>query len=76
MDGQFKKAGFKEDIIYSPQGDYGLFQCKKPCSDTVYDNRTMIQTMISNMVKVKFEIRQSDIPHCPICGDSVKNNSG
>ncbi len=73
-DGQFTKAGFNRKFIYAPQGDYRLFQCKRPCSNAVYDNQEMIQAMISNMDRVNFQVRKSDIPHCPICGADLERN--
>lgn len=74
VDGQFAKAGFNRELIFCPQGDYGLFQCKGPCSDAVYNNQKMIHNMISNVDKVNFEIRKSDIPRCPRCGDYLERN--
>ena len=31
-------AGFDESRVFYTQGDYGLFQCSKPCHNTTYDN--------------------------------------
>lgn len=73
VDGQLKKAGFDKSKIFAPQGDYALFQCEKPCSQDVYDNKAMINTMIENMVS-PFEIRTEDIPHCPRCGELLIPN--
>lgn len=67
VDGQLEKAGFDKANIFAPQGDYALFQCEKPCSQDVYDNRSMIETMLEKMPS-PLEIRQEDIPRCPRCG--------
>ena len=67
VDCQLTKAGFDESLIFSPQGDYGLFQCEKPCAQDVYNNESMVITMMENMVS-PFEIRKEDIPRCPKCG--------
>lgn len=67
VDGQLEKAGFDKNRIFAPQGDYALFQCAKPCSQDVYDNKEMIKTMLENMAS-PFEIRDVDIPRCPKCG--------
>lgn len=67
VDGQLEKAGFDKRKIFAPQGDYALFQCEKPCSQDVYDNKAMIDTMLENMVS-PLDISKQDIPHCPRCG--------
>lgn len=66
-DGQLGKARFSKEKIYAPQGDYAYFQCQKPCSKEIYENKAMIETMISHMSNA-FEIRTEDIPKCPRCG--------
>ena len=73
VDGQLEKAGFPSSFIFAPQGDYGLFQCAKPCSDNVYPNQDMIDRMIKNMPS-PFEIRKEDIPRCPKCGGLLMPN--
>lgn len=72
-DGQLGKAGFPQDKIFAPQGEYRFFQCSKPCSDDVYDNREMIEKMIENMPS-PLEIRSEDIPVCPRCGRPLVPN--
>jgi NAD-dependent SIR2 family protein deacetylase len=74
VDGQFIKAGFDNEKIFAPQGDYGLFQCDKPCSDELYNNKAFIDKILSNMDNDKFEIREEDIPHCPKCGSYMSKN--
>ncbi|GFP77219.1 NAD-dependent protein deacetylase, SIR2 family [Clostridium fungisolvens] len=74
VDGQFIKAGFDKENIFAPQGDYGLFQCDKPCSDELYDNKVLIDKMIANMDTDKFEVLEEDIPHCPKCGSFMSKN--
>jgi NAD-dependent SIR2 family protein deacetylase len=73
VDGQLEKAGFDKNFIFAPQGDYALFQCSIPCSGDVYNNKEMVKTMIENMVS-PFEIRFSDIPKCPKCGNYLIPN--
>ncbi|MBU3201308.1 NAD-dependent protein deacetylase, SIR2 family [Clostridium estertheticum] len=68
VDGQFEKAGFPSDKIYGPQGSYSLFQCSKPCTDEVYDNKKMVDNMLANMNDDDVHIREEDIPRCPRCG--------
>ncbi|GFZ31101.1 hypothetical protein CSC2_16270 [Clostridium zeae] len=74
VDGQFIKAGFNKENIFAPQGDYGLFQCDKPCSDELYDNKVFVDKMIVNMDTDKFEVLEQDIPYCPKCGSYMSKN--
>jgi NAD-dependent SIR2 family protein deacetylase len=67
VDGQLEKAGFDKANIFAPQGDYALFQCEKPCSQDVYNNRAMVDAMLENILS-PLEVRQEDIPRCPRCG--------
>lgn len=66
-DGQIEKAGFPKEMVYAPQGDYAYFQCQKPCSDEIYENKSLVEAMIFHMPNA-FEIRTEDIPICPHCG--------
>lgn len=73
VDSQFEKAGFSSEKIFAPQGNYGLFQCSKPCTQDVYDNKEMIDTMINNMGD-SLKIKEEDIPRCPKCGGFLVPN--
>jgi NAD-dependent SIR2 family protein deacetylase len=46
VDHCFQKAGFDKHRMFYTQGDYGLFQCSKPCHTDTYDNEEMVQKMI------------------------------
>lgn len=37
VDHQFQNAGFDKHRLFYTQGDYGLFQCNKPCCQKTYD---------------------------------------
>jgi NAD-dependent SIR2 family protein deacetylase len=60
--------------LFTPQGDYGKFQCAVPCSDTLHDNRGLVQNLITNMDDASVLVRDSDIPRCPACGDYLERN--
>ena len=47
VDHQFQKAGFDKKRLFYTQGDYGLFQCAKPCHQKTYDNENVVKRMIS-----------------------------
>jgi NAD-dependent SIR2 family protein deacetylase len=74
VDGQFAKAGFEPRRICTPQGDYGFFQCSKPCSDELYPNEQMILAMQGNMTDGAFAIRSIDIPTCRRCNSLLVPN--
>lgn len=46
VDHCFQKAGFAKERLYYTQGDYGLFQCSKPCHNKTYDNEEAVRTMV------------------------------
>ena len=38
VDHCFQKAGFDKKRLFYTQGDYGLWQCSRPCHQKTYDN--------------------------------------
>ena len=72
VDHQFQKAGFdKKRLFYTP-GDYGLFQCSKPCCNKTYDNESIVKEMIERQKDMK--IPTELIPKCPVCGAPMTMN--
>ena len=67
-DGQARKLGLDEARIYTPQGDYALFQCALPCREQVYDNRAFVDAMLAPLGEGDTLIREKDVPRCPHCG--------
>jgi NAD-dependent SIR2 family protein deacetylase len=74
VDGQFHKAGFDPRALFTPQGDYGKFQCDQPCCDSLYDNHTTVRQMVANTDPESLLIRDTDIPRCPACGSYLERN--
>jgi NAD-dependent SIR2 family protein deacetylase len=74
VDGQFAKAGFNTEKIYSPQGDYAFFQCSVPCKKELYHNSTLIESMLEDLEDNPFAIKTKNIPHCPNCGSLLVPN--
>ncbi len=72
VDHQFQKAGFDKQRLFYTQGDYGLFQCAKPCHQKTYDNEEMVKRMIAEQQDMR--IPSELIPHCPVCGGPMKVN--
>ena len=46
VDHQFQKAGFDKERLFYTQGDYGLWQCSKPCHMKNYDNKSKVVKML------------------------------
>lgn len=46
VDHCFQKAGFDKNRMFYTQGDYGLFQCSKPCHHETYDNEESVKKMV------------------------------
>ena len=78
VDHQFQKAGFDKKRLFYTQGDYGLFQCAKPCHQKTYDNEETIRKMIAVQVETRhgtsLQIPSELIPRCPVCGGPMKVN--
>ena len=72
VDHQFQKAGFNKKRLYYTQGDYGLFQCSKPCHNKTYDNQAIILKMVNE--QNEYEIPSSLVPKCPKCGALMSMN--
>lgn len=72
VDHQFQLAGFDKKRLFYTQGDYGLFQCSKPCHQKTYNNKEIIQQMIETQENMK--IPTELIPKCPVCGEPMNVN--
>lgn len=72
VDHQFQKAGFDKQRLFYTQGDYGLFQCAKPCHQKTYDNEELVKRMIAEQMDMC--IPSELIPRCPVCGGPMKVN--
>lgn len=89
VDHCFQKAGFDKKRLFYTQGDYGLFQCRKPCHNNTYNNEEVIRKMlvaqgftfedegtliIQEGKTLKMEIPSERIPICPVCGEPMVMN--
>ena len=72
VDHQFQRAGFDKKRLFYTQGDYGLWQCSKPCHDKTYDNEKIVRAMIEQQKDMR--IPTELIPRCPICGKPMTMN--
>ncbi len=72
VDHQFQLAGFDKKRLFYTQGDYGLWQCSKPCHQKTYDNEKMVRQMTAQQKDMK--IPAELIPKCPVCGAPMTMN--
>lgn len=72
VDHQFQRAGFDKNRLFYTQGDYGLWQCSKPCHDKTYDNEEAVRQMIAEQKDMK--VPTEWIPKCPVCGAPMTMN--
>ncbi len=72
VDHQFQLAGFDKERLFYTQGDYGLWQCSKPCHDKTYDNEETVRQMAAAQKDMK--IPSELIPRCPVCGAPMNMN--
>ena len=72
VDHQFQMAGFDKSHLFYTQGDYGLWQCSRPCHQKTYDNEETVRCMVVRQQNQK--IPTELIPRCPICGAPMTMN--
>ena len=74
VDGQFEKAGFDREKLFTPQGDYSYFQCSRHCSDDLYSNLDWTINMLEGLGDSDFAGKSENIPYCPHCGELLTAN--
>ena len=72
VDHCFQKAGFDKRRLFYTQGDYGLWQCRKPCHQKTYDNEQTVRRMVAEQKDMR--IPTALVPHCPKCGRPMAMN--
>jgi len=72
VDHCFQKAGFDKKRLFYTQGDYGLFQCSKPCCNETFDNESIIKEMYQRQENMK--IPADLVPKCPHCNAPLTMN--
>ena len=89
VDHCFQKAGFDKHRMFYTQGDYGLWQCSRPCHHETYDNRKIVEKMVEaqgytvaadgtllapQRAALKMTVPSELVPHCPKCGAPMAMN--
>lgn len=72
VDHQFQLAGFDQARLFYTQGDYGFWQCSKPCHQATYDNEAAVRRMIAEQADMR--VPTELIPRCPRCGRPMTMN--
>ena len=89
VDHCFQKAGFDRHRLFYTQGDYGLWQCSRPCHDKTYGNEETVRKMVLAQgftiaedgtltvpegSTLKMTVPSELIPRCPVCGEPMSMN--
>ena len=88
VDHCFQKAGFDKHRLFYTQGDYGLWQCSKPCHHKTYDNQDIVRWMVEAQgfrvtaqglelpagAAPRMAVPADLVPHCPRCGEPMSMN--
>ena len=88
VDHCFQKAGFDKHRLFYTQGDYGLWQCSKPCHHKTYDNQEVVRRMVAAQgfrvtaqglklpagAAPRMAVPADLVPHCPRCGEPMSMN--
>ncbi len=72
VDHCFQKAGIDKKRLFYTQGDYGLFQCSKPCCKETFDNEDAVRQMLAEQKDMR--IPAELLPVCPHCGKPLAMN--
>ena len=89
VDHCFQRAGFEKQRLFYTQGDYGLWQCSRPCHAATYDNGETVRKMveaqgfaiagngdltIAEGATLKMTVPTELVPRCPRCGRPMSMN--
>ena len=72
VDHCFQKAGFDQRRLFYTQGDYGLWQCSRPCHNKTYGNEAAVKKMVAEQKDMR--IPSALAPRCPVCGAPMSMN--
>ncbi len=67
VDGQFQKAGYREDQILEVHGSIHHLQCLTPCCNEIWDNDETIPVDFATM-------RAGHVPACRFCRSAARPN--
>jgi NAD-dependent SIR2 family protein deacetylase len=47
VDALFARNGFDPARVFTPQGDYGRYQCEKPCTRETWDSKPIVDAALA-----------------------------
>lgn len=74
VDALFTRNGFDTSRVYTPQGDYALYQCLTPCTREVWDARGILRRALDDYDPPTGATSQAAVPACRNCGGPVTLN--
>ena len=89
VDHCFQRAGFDKHRLFYTQGDYGLWQCSRPCHHMTYDNEETVRKMllaqgfaiseddslhVPEAAEIRMAVPTALVPRCPRCGRPMTMN--
>ncbi|GAA4486983.1 hypothetical protein [Microbacterium panaciterrae] len=74
VDALFTRNGFDAARVYTPQGDYALYQCLTPCTRQVWDARGILRHALDDYDPRTGATSEKAVPVCPNCGGAVTLN--
>ncbi|MEV3854371.1 NAD-dependent protein deacetylase of SIR2 family [Streptomyces sp. NPDC050095] len=75
VDALFARNGFDPDRVFTPQGDYGRYQCTTPCTPTTWDSKPLVDRLLTSYDPASGAITDPvTLPTCPNCGGNVEIN--
>ena len=74
VDALFVRNGFPADRMYTPQGDYALLQCRKPCRNDTWPSKPIINRLLPAVDPLTQKLPEAIVPVCPNCGGPVFYN--
>lgn len=89
VDHCFQRTGFDKRRLFYTQGDYGLWQCSKPCHSATYDNADTVREMVLSQgfaidadgalsipdgATPGMTVPTALVPRCPRCGRLMSMN--
>ncbi|MBU3877721.1 Sir2 silent information regulator family NAD-dependent deacetylase [Faecalicatena sp. AGMB00832] len=72
VDHCFQKAGVEKERLFYTQGDFGLWQCSKPCHAQTYENEETIYRMVKEQKEMR--VPSELVPYCPRCHAPMSMN--
>ncbi len=89
VDHCFQKSGFDKHRLFYTQGDYGLWQCSRPCHQKTYDNEETVRSMVLAQgfaiaadgaltvpegAALQMTVPVELVPRCPACREPMSMN--